>query len=73
MRSGILYKNRTEYAVVSKKYQRPMDMSKMKNSAEANSAFGLNAAAKVVFSKMLYRCELGTKIGSQDSDRRSEK
>ena len=32
-----------------------LDMSKVKNLAEANSTFGPNADAKVVFSKMLYR------------------
>ena len=44
-------KNNAEYADVSN-MQCPMDMSKKRNSAKANS-FGLNADAKVVRGKML--------------------
>ena len=45
----------------------------MIKSAEANSSFGLvNADAKIVLSKMLYRCDSCT-IGSQDSESRVRK
>ena len=40
---------------------------KTEESAEANSSFGLKADAKIVLSKMLYRCDSCT-IGSQDSE-----